>query len=349
MEWRPFHIAALFDKVEPGKGKGANHLIKTDGIGVPYIGATNRNDGVMYMVVRDESTERMVQDGKCIGFIKNGDGSAGYAIYRDESFISTSDVIFAYRDGLTRDEGLFFVAAQDMIEAKYSHGHKRNKERLLKDRIMLPSDDDGNPDWNYMSSYAEEMRQSLLERYKSYVADRISELEYRDIPSLDEVEWGMFTIEDVFDIRPGKRLEKRNMTDGARPFIGASDSNNGVTAFVGNVNESLDSNVLGINYNGSVCEAFYHPYECVFSDDVKRLHLRNVVDDEFVLLFMGMLIRQQKRKYEYAYKFNEQRMRRQTIMLPTDSGGLPDYDFMGQYIKNMMLKKYQQYLDYAEK
>lgn len=36
-------------------------------------------------------------------------------------------------------------------------------------------------------------------------------------------------------------------------------------------------------------------------------------------------------------------------MLPVDNQGNPDYEYMGQYAKNMMLKKYQQYLDFLEK
>ena len=166
---------------------------------------------------------------------------------------------------------------------------------------------------------------------------------------LDDREWKVFTLEDIFNILPGKRLEKRNMTTGDRPFIGASDSNNGLTAYCGNVNESLDKNVLGINYNGSVCEAFYHAYECIFSDDVKRFHLKHHADNKLVLLFMGVVIRQQKVKYQYAYKFNEQRMRRQVIMLPVTEDGKPDYQFMEDYISELMTAKRKQYREYAEK
>lgn len=161
------------------------------------------------------------------------------------------------------------------------------------------------------------------------------------------MEWKPVTIDEVFTIGPGKRLEKRNMVEGMRPFIGASDSNNGITAFVGNTNESLDRNVLGINYNGSVCETFYHPYECVFTDDVKRLHLRDVQDDRDLLLFAGRCIHQQKRKYEYAYKFNEQRMKRQTIILPTDAEGNPDWEYMSTYAEAMrqsLLERYKLYV-----
>ena len=94
--------------------------------------------------------------------------------------------------------------------------------------------------------------------------------------TLDQCNWKEFRLEDIFTIDPGVRLTTANMTMGKRPFIGATDSNNGITAFVDNTNKSLDSNVLGVNYNGSVVENFYHPYEAIFSDDVKRLHLKEV-------------------------------------------------------------------------
>ncbi|NMA72743.1 MAG: restriction endonuclease, partial [Bacteroidales bacterium] len=90
--------------------------------------------------------------------------------------------------------------------------------------------------------------------------------------SLNEKVWSEFWMEDIVSIGSGVRLTKANQEEGNRPFIGSSDSNNGVTEFVSNTNNSLDRNVLGVNYNGSVVENFYHPYEAIFSDDVKRIH-----------------------------------------------------------------------------
>lgn len=145
--------------------------------------------------------------------------------------------------------------------------------------------------------------------------------------------WKSFPISEIFDIYPGKRLTKNQMLDGYRPFIGASDSNNGITAFVNNSNDSVDSNVLGVNYNGSVCEAFYHPYECIFSDDVKRFHLKQGIDSKYVYLFLKTVILQQKVKYQYGYKFNETRMNRQSIVLPIAEDEQPDWLFMERYMK----------------
>ena len=57
------------------------------------------------------------------------------------------------------------------------------------------------------------------------------------------VKWKAFILSDIFTISAGKRLTKANMKQGVRPFIGATDSNNGITAWVENTNESLDRKV----------------------------------------------------------------------------------------------------------
>ena len=163
---------------------------------------------------------------------------------------------------------------------------------------------------------------------------------------LTDRKWEEFKIDEIFKIESGKRLESKNYVEGDRPFIGAIDSNNGVSAFVSNTNSSLDKNVLGVNYNGSMCEAFYHPYECIFSDDVKRFHLKHHKDDENVFLFFKAIILKQKAKYNYTYKFNANRMNRQIIKVPVNSRGEPDYEFMAKYIielKAVVLKNNVEY------
>lgn len=157
--------------------------------------------------------------------------------------------------------------------------------------------------------------------------------------------WKSFPISEIFYVYSGKRLTKSEMKPGSRPFIGATDSNNGITEWVNNSNDSLDSNVLGVNYNGSVCEAFYHPYECIFSDDVKRLHLKDHIDSKYIMLFLKTVILQQKCKYAYGYKFNEQRMLRQTIVLPVDNEGNPDWAFMENYMRNKETKLLKPIID----
>ena len=166
--------------------------------------------------------------------------------------------------------------------------------------------------------------------------------------NLHNKNWEKYTFEDIFDIRSGKRLETRNKIPGNRPFIGASDSNNGITGFVNNTNDSLDRNSLGVSYNGAPCIAFYHPYECIFTDDVKHLHLKCHNDNEFVHLFLATVISKQKGKYSYGYKFNEQRMRRQIILLPINKNGDPDYEYMESYVRMKESDLIKRYLGYSK-
>lgn len=134
------------------------------------------------------------------------------------------------------------------------------------------------------------------------------------------------------------------MKKGKVPFVGATDSNNGITEFVSNENVSADSNVLGVNYNGSVVENFYHPYTAIFSDDVKRLSFREVTGNKYLFLFVKNQILKQKDKYQYGYKFNGARMNKQKITLPVNSKKEPDYKYMENYIKKIEFEKLNKYI-----
>ncbi len=349
-EWKPVPIVDIFDRFEPGKGKGLNHLEQVEH-GVSYIGATNRNNGVLCFIKDTNDSRKMMQEGNCIGFIKNGDGSAGYAIYKQELFVSTSDVIYGYASWLNPYTGLFFVAAQDMIENKYSHGYKRNAQHLKGDRVMLPVTDDGKPDYQFMEDYMRELMDAKRKQYRTYIEKQLKFLGL-DIANrggyseeLKSRQWQSFRIDGIFNILPGKRLVAADSTPGDRPFIGALDNSNGVARFVSDKNDSLDKNVLGVNYNGNgMGIGFYHPYECIFSDDVKRFHLKEWKDDPFILLFMKTAILMQKKKFGYLYKFNAERMAHTSIMLPVTGTGKPDYEFMESFGRKLMASKYNQYL-----
>lgn len=222
---------------------------------------------------------------------------------------------------------------------------------------MLPTDMLGEPDWQFMEDYIREREEMLIGRCREFLTKRITSIERERVTGstateplhLDNRNWNPFAIEEVFTISSGKRLETRNKIPGTRPFAGAVDGSNGISGFVGNTNESLDKQVLGVNYNGSVGLCFYHPYEIIFSDDVKRFHLIDHPDNYHIMLFMKVVIEQQRIKYSYGYKFNATRMRRQTILLPTDMLGEPDWQFMEDYAKSIALKLLRQQLDYLDR
>lgn len=165
--WSAFPVGCLFSSIVAGKGKGLNHLVKAEGrSGINYVGATNRNNGVLCQVEINNGSKEMIQPGNCIGFIRNGEGSVGYAIYKEEEFISTSDVSFAYDETLNRYIALFIVASSNLIRGKYNHNYKRTPQRLKKDSIMLPVNTQGQPDYVYMEQY---IKNIMHQKYKDYL------------------------------------------------------------------------------------------------------------------------------------------------------------------------------------
>lgn len=334
-EWKAFKVKDIF-LIEKCKCSSASTLKPG---GFPYVGATNRNNGIMSFV---EKKDKWITKGNCIVFICDGQGSVGYSIYKKEDFIGSTTLKVGRSEHLNRYTAQFLVSALDKNRPMYSYGYKRNENRLSNESIMLPTAKNGQPDYDFMEQYIREQEDKLKQKYIDLV-----NAEFGPLPTpLAEKEWKEFSIADIFIIKSGKRLTTADMDSGNLPFIGATELNNGVTNWINTPNETLDHNVLGVNYNGSVAEAFYHPYSCVFSDDVKRLHLKNVADGKYILLFLCMLIRKQKVKYTYGYKFNGNRMARQKILLPINYDGQPDYEYMKQYAKAVMFRKCNKYLEY---
>ncbi len=164
MEWREFKIRELFT-LEQGKSKGLNHLSISDK-GINYLGATNLNNAVLCQV---EKIDDYVQRGNCIAFIRNGEGSMGYSVYKVENFIATSDISAGYNKNLNRYVGSFITTVADRVRGKYNFGYKRSATRLAKESLMLPINKDGEPDYAYMEAYMRLQEQKQLKRYLKYL------------------------------------------------------------------------------------------------------------------------------------------------------------------------------------
>lgn len=354
-EWQPIPISSLFNELANGKAKGRNHLVEVEQNGIAYIGATNRNAGVMCFIEENSTSEKLLQKGNCIGFIRNGDGAAGYAIYRESAFVSTSDVIFGYGDWVNKETGLFFVVSQDKIKPKYSHGHKRSPERLAHDLVMLPIEESGNPDFQYMKDYISDLKDKLLERYKTYLTNQLAELGPPvELVALNKKNWikytafgagGLFTIAATKSSIDGIKI----IDDGEYkiPYITRSSLNNGIAKFVSSKNMQRGYDKGGCIIIGLDTQtAFWQPHDFVTGQNIQVISGRSL--NKYVALFLIPLLKKQM-----DAKFNWggngatlSRMKRLEIMLPANDIDNPDYAYMEQYAKNIIIKKYKQYLNF---
>jgi len=335
-EWKEFRIGDLFDNFHGKRLTNANR--KTGNI--PFLTASEINQGVTAFL-KNEKLDKY-KDSITIDMF-------GHVFFHNYECSGDDNIYFFISEKLSNTIKRFISQCMQNSCYRFSYGKQFRQKFADKLIILLPVSENGEPDFDFMENYIHELEQEKLSEYKTYAQKQLSKLYYQEIEPLENKEWKDFYINEIFLIKSGKRLTKRDMKMGNRPFIGASSINNGITNFVSNINSTLDKNVLGVNYNGSVGECFYHKYDCIFSDDVKRFHLKYESDNQKLFLFMKTLILFQKVIFTYGYKFNENRMLQQKIMLPITSDEKPDYAYMEQYTKNLMLRKYCEYLDYKFK
>ena len=326
VDWKEIFIEEV---AEIYSGKDIYERERTIG-NTPYITATANNNGIGYFVENENKT----MESECISVNRNG--SVGYAFYHCYEALYGNDTRKLKPFIKNKYTALFITHAITSQKDKYGYGYKMGTGRLKRQKIMLPVSD-GEVNYKYMENFIKNIEQKQIKNILKYLDEYI--YIYIMHNHFDKVEWKEFFLDEICNINSGVRLTKANMNEGKMPFIGATDSNNGITNFVSNTNKSLDKNVLGVNYNGSVVENFYHPYECIFSDDVKRVSFKDEQgQNKYCYLFLKQMILQQKEKYRYAYKFNGDRMARQKIIVPVDEESKINYSTIENYMRAKELK-----------
>ena len=157
----------------------------------------------------------------------------------------------------------------------------------------------------------------------------------------------MFNLKDLFDIiQRGKRLVREHQQAGTMPYVSSTAMNNGIDGFISTERTTREfSNCLTIANSGSVGSSFYQPSKFIASDHIT--HLKNDSYTMYVYLFIATMTKRMSEKYNFNREINDYRISKEKILLPTTDEGSPDYEYMEQYIKDVMFGKYKKYLQYV--
>lgn len=346
-EWKAFPIDAEFRMKKQGNvltGALVSNSVLKDGM-YPRIRVTSQNNGINgFTNVCDDKNYRAYSNFVSMSFL----GNAFYHPYT--ASLDMKVHCLQYKDTeLNPAMGLFTVTMAERIASGTNYGNQLSSNDLAAKQILLPVDDKGNPDYAYMTLYSTEVRGDMLMRYKNFIAGQLSQLEHKDIPALDEKEWGHFLIPDVFPgIQRGKRLKNADHVPGVIPYVSSTANNNGVDDYVeATAGTRSFSNCISLANSGSVGTAFYEPFEFVASDHVTSLKREGT--SKFVYLFLATTIERQGSNFNFNREINDARIKKMQVMLPVTDEDKPDYEYMEQYAKNMMLKKYEQYLAFIDR
>ena len=294
------------------------------------------------MVKRDE---KLLQKGNCIAFIKDGEGSMGYGVYKAEDFIATTNIALGYAPFLNPYTGIFITTIADKVRGKYSYNYKRSEERLKREMLQLPVDDKGNPDWPFMEEYIRERERFLLERYSCSAEGECEKV------SLDGVKWGEFVIGDLFDVSlPSGDVQADKCETGDFPLLSAGFNNNGICKFITCYDEKANlynGNVISVDMFG---KAFFHGYN-FYSVSHGRINILvprtslNKYHLQFVITAISYSV---KGKFSYNQMCSSKRVKKLLIQLPIDEFGRPDYSFMEKFMRSIERRLLRSYIGHLQ-
>ena len=72
-------------------------------------------------------------------------------------------------DKLNKYSYLFIATIVQRLEEKYSFNREINDVRINKEKIVLPVDESGNPDYAFMEQYIKERERQIIQNYIGYI------------------------------------------------------------------------------------------------------------------------------------------------------------------------------------
>lgn len=281
--------------------------------GVNFVSRAMGNNGVTARVKVDVTPARAGELSVALG----GNGVLSTFV-QPEPFVCGRDVMIlsAKNPAMTTVEKLWW--ARCIWENRYRFSYGRQANRTLGS-LEVPAK---VPDW---------VHETPLPTHDGLARAASPPVALTD-PTSDS--WAEFRLDSLFTIRKGKRVTKASRAPGSTPFVGASEKNNGITDYA-DLDPLHPAGVMTVVYNGnSVGYAFYQPEPFFASDDVNVLYPKFPMS-KWVQLFIATVIKHQRVRYTYGYKWTLARMRQTKVRLPAAANGEPDWRYMEDFMRGL--------------
>lgn len=168
LEWKEFIIGELFEV----SGTTTTHPSQLQNGGTtPRITCASTNNGL-----DDTYKNTPTEQG---GVLSLDSATIGFVAYQENDFIATDHVekiAFKNNKTMSRYVGLAIKLCIDSaIGKKYGYGYKFSQTRIKRQIIKLPTDSEGNPNWEFMENYMRNLEHKHLEKITAYYEAKLAE------------------------------------------------------------------------------------------------------------------------------------------------------------------------------
>lgn len=325
--WKEFTVDDLFTIIN-GKGITAEEIENNPG-DFEAVQSGEGNNGVIGFIDKDycRSMNYAYCEKHCLTVARSG--TSGFVSFHENGcVVGDSAKILLLKEQQSTQAYLFLQTLLAANRFKYTYGRKVTESLYGKTIVKLPVTADDKPDWQWIESFIDSLHSKQLTTKND-----------KHAAPFDTREWKWFQLggdNGLFDIRKGKRLTSEDQTEGDTPYIGAIDSNNGVSNSIGQ-HPIHEGNTISLSYNGSVGEAYYQPVPYWATDDVNALYLRAEYGTlcPATGLFVCSILKHDRYRYSYGRKWTLENMNVTKVKLPATPDGKPDWQWMENYIKSL--------------
>lgn len=341
VKWGEFKIGDLFEKLNLkfkkkifDKEKDVSK-IKTNEFDLPLVNAKDGDNGIMYF---GRSSDFEFAE-MTIDIVNDGAISTGN-VYPQPQRTGVLYNAYLIKPKFNISTGLlyFFSAAiKKSIKLKYGYENKASWNKVKMELIQLPITNNNQIDFEFMKSFIAELeaeRIAELEAYLTAAGLKDYELTPQEQKALGEFNdhkfsWGNYNIKSLFGgATRGKRLKSADRLSGSLPFVTAGESNEGVSAFIGNNVTVFSANTTTIDMFGS---AKYRNYEYGADDHVAVVHTENLSKHAAIFVTTAIHKSSYTGKFDYGRNFYAKDADELMISLPSKNNK-PDYSLMATLI-----------------
>lgn len=367
VEWREFKISDVFD-VYTGALIHQNDIK----IGkIPRITATDVNNGVaLFTDDIKHKNFRILENFISISFL----GSVFYQSKKVSLDMKIHGIKIKNKE-LNYYSALFLIPLIKKFTFKYSYGYQLSTSVLKNQKIQLPIDSKGNPNWQFMENYMKNIEQKYINNIVNYynkklandyggvatsyysnhstrdrnifIEDGLMKIAQENL-KLENIKWKEFIIGEIFEVRAtlsGIDKNKLNGKKGDYPYLTRSDKINGIDSFIAKQDayHYNEANVIIIGLDTQT--AFYQSNKFYTGQNIQILTYKEI--NKYNALFIIILLKKLMEKFSWGGNgATLTRLKRGKIILPIDSKGNPDYALIESYMKNIEYRKIRNIIKY---
>lgn len=323
VKWGEYKYDKLF-KICAVKNKLSKLDLEDNGK-TPVYSSDSSNNGIVGFT--NKEAEFLISEDNPI-YIVFGDHTISFNIATESFCVMDNVKVLKLNSNLTINKLLYILASwKKSIPNKGYARHWSSAKEVL---FQLPISKD-SINFDFMTSLVANLELAYIQKLENYLNEiglsdyQLTEQEKQGLENFEKLDWNIFNLENLFGKSTrGSRLKSADRVAGTLPFITAGETDEGVSAFIGNDVTIFSANTTTIDMFGS---AKYRNFKYGGDDHIAVVHTDKLPKHASVFVTSAIHKSSYNGQFNYGRNFYAKDADALDISLPVKDGK-PDYGTM---------------------